>query len=573
MKIVIHQTHHQVADFDSIYETIKNLIDAGEEKKLHLFPELFLTGYPLHDLCLQASFIQKYHALLEKLNTLSLKSKSNETSFLMGGLKYEFDSNGVAQVIKNVIYELIPGRQIIDIYSKVLLPNYDIFDEKKYFTAGNETKIYEFEGKKLALQICEDMWPSTYHKKNPTMDLKNLGVEFDAVINLSASPFNLDKHESRHNRAREISHSLKCPFIYLNRVGAEDEVLFDGGSFVCNADEIVIKAREFEQDQVEFSLPAKTQYKAQDEVVKNTWDDLFKPNIHNNKLTPLNDSDLKLMQQALCFGLQEYASKCGFKKFTIALSGGMDSALVLALTKLSLRSGQSVEAIYMPSEFSSDLSLNLSQQMCEKLNIPFYVLPITGFHKLGRVTFEEVFSQKLEGLSDENIQSRMRGTLLYTRSNQIGSMVINTSNKSEIAVGYSTIYGDSVGAISLLGDVYKSEVYLLANYINKAHDNMIPTEIITRAPSAELRANQKDVDSLPPYDILDTILEGILSYRLSAKDLEDMGIEKKHIIKAVTLYKNSEYKRAQFPPIIKVKSKSFGFGYRVPISKNNAFYL
>src|SRR5690606_16453870 len=267
------------------------------------------------------------------------------------------------------------------------------------------------------------------------------------------------------------------------------------------------------------------------------------------------------------FGLREYARKCGFQNYLVAVSGGIDSALVLALAKLALLPGQKLEAIYMPGFFSASESYDYSAQLCENLAIPLRHLPIKFTHSALRNQFMDVFSQELTGPADENIQSRLRGMLLYTRSNQTGAMVINTSNKSEIAVGYSTQYGDSVGAISLLGDLYKSEVYALAHFLNRRHNHVIPSGIIERAPSAELRADQTDQQSLPDYDQLDAILEGLLSYRMSVKELHALGFDHTVVTKVHDLWRKSEYKRRQFCPIIKIKAKSFGFGYRVPICK------
>jgi NAD+ synthase (glutamine-hydrolysing) len=269
----------------------------------------------------------------------------------------------------------------------------------------------------------------------------------------------------------------------------------------------------------------------------------------------------------LTFGIQEYANKCGFNKFLVALSGGIDSALVTAIVRLSLREGQSIEAVYMPGLYSAEDSYNWSLELCKNLGIPFKVQPIKFLHRTICNDFKQNFSEELSGLSDENIQSRLRGALIYARSNQTGAMVLNTSNKSEIAVGYSTLYGDSVGALSVLGDLYKSEVFALSNYINTIHKNLIPEGIITRPPSAELRENQKDSQSLPPYERLDAMLEGILSYRLGLKELQGSGFLRDELEKVYGLYTKSEYKRKQFCPIVKVRAKSFGFGYRIPICK------
>jgi len=249
------------------------------------------------------------------------------------------------------------------------------------------------------------------------------------------------------------------------------------------------------------------------------------------------------------------------------LSGGLDSALVLTILKLGLKKGQKLEAIFMPGLPTSSLSFELCEKLCDNLNVPLKIFPIKFVHKQIQNAFKEYLNEELIGLSDENIQSRLRGSIIYARSNQTQSMVLNTSNKSELAVGYSTLYGDSVGALSVLGDLYKTEVYALAEFINRKFKNLIPPEIISRAPSAELRPGQVDSDSLPPYEILDAILEGLLSYRLGPEDLIKLNFSKKDVSRVYNLYQKSEFKRYQFCPIIKIKSKSFGFGYRIPICK------
>ncbi len=574
----LHQTHHTVADFHTIFKSVTQLLTTDG---LHLFPELFLTGYPLQDLVLQRSFIDAYVAHQGRLDDWAKKQKGNWRA-LMGGLYYEFESEGLPKKIQNVIYELIPGHGLVKKYTKRLLPNYDIFDEQKYFSAGKENSFYEFNGEIFGLQICEDMWASSFHEIDPCQlmlqEAKDRNINIKAVINLSASPFEAAKKSKRIERARNISLLFGCPFIYLNRVGGEDEVLFDGTSFVMDGKDVLTEMPSFVAASESLELPVKTGYKEAPQFHhENTWEGLFAPRIsestHPAVLRSWDEDECFEVLKALQFGLQEYAHKTGFKKFLIALSGGMDSALVLAITKLCLKPGQSIEAIYMPSIHSATLSTELCEEMCHKLNIPLSYLPIKFLHSAIRNTFTQTFSEPFTGLTDENIQSRLRGTLLYTRSNQTGAMVINTSNKSEIAVGYSTQYGDSVGAISLIGDLYKTEVYQLAHFINKHFDQPIPAKIIERGPSAELRENQLDQDSLPPYSRLDTILEGILSYRLGKTQLMELGLPEKEIIKVLELYSKSEYKRAQFCPILKVKAKSFGFGYRVPISKSRNFQI
>lgn len=575
----IHQTHNTIADFESILTELEDTLKNGE-KGLHIFPELFLCGYPLQDLCLQKSFIDSYQNMMERVDALAKKSKKTGTKILAGGIKYDLTEEGLPLSLRNSIFLIEPGKKAQAIYSKQLLPNYDIFDEMKYFTAGKESGLLEIDGKLLGIMICEDMWSSNFHDKDPVADLKKKvdadKLKLDAIINLSASPFVVNKQKKRLERARNISNLFEAPFIYVNRVGGEDEILFDGNSFVVEGGKTALSLQSFQADNASYELNSKAKYADGGEALReNTWEELFRAKISqdNPTILELNEAECEEILQALCFGFQEYAAKSGFDRFTVALSGGIDSALVLAVLRLSLKEGQYLEAIYMPSIHSSPLSHECCLDLCEKLGVPFKSLPIKFLHSTAKNLFSTTFTQAFEGLTDENIQSRLRGTLLYTRSNQIGSMVVNTSNKSELAVGYSTQYGDSVGAISLLGDLYKTEVYALSRHINKTRNGIIPDKIIERAPSAELRPGQEDTQSLPPYERLDAILEGILTYRYSMKDLLNLDLPKEEVIKTFDLYRKSEFKRRQFCPIIKISSKSFGFGYRIPISKASGFYL
>jgi NAD+ synthase (glutamine-hydrolysing) len=569
--LFIHQTHHTIVDFDGIFETLKK---AALKPGLHLFPEMFLTGYPLQDLCLQASFIRRYNDFLQQVTEWSKTLPAN-TVMLMGGVEYKLMNPTLHEKIYNVIFELKKD-SFKSVYRKRLLPNYDIFDERKYFTPGEGNTVYEFEGKKIALLICEDMWPSTFHDLDPVEEYAKLNTHFDLIVNLSASPFAWNKRERRIARAMEISHYLKAPFVYVNRVGAEDEVIFDGQSFLLIGDQLLEILPAFVGHELNCDLPVQHfSPKHQKTKTSYTWESLMYPAWVKGSETHLKTwepDDCQSVFEALKFGLQEYAQKNGFKKFLIAFSGGVDSALVLAITKLSLKPGQSVEAIYMPSIHSSTLSYDLCYEMCQKLEVPLTSFPIKFLHSTVKNQFTQTFSESFEGLTDENIQSRLRGMLIYTRSNQTGAMVINTSNRSELAVGYSTQYGDSVGALSILGDVYKTEVYQLCDHLNKLYPGIIPEKIITRPPTAELREGQKDTDSLPPYRRLDTILEGIISYRADLTELAKCGFDPAEVSRVFDLYSLSEYKRAQFCPILKIKAKSFGFGYRIPISKKRDFY-
>lgn len=576
MQLNLHQTHHEIADFEGIFKYLTTAFQTENMEGLHVFPELFLTGYPLQDLVLKKSFIDDYLAFLEDLSHWSerqLKSKA-PLALLLGGLSYEFDSLGWPSIIENVMYVIAPGKKLEVLYTKQLLPNYDIFEEKKYFTPGSQTKIFELDGKKIGLLICEDIWFSHLHESDPVEQLKNSGTQCDLIVAMNASPFHVGKLEMRHNRALEISQFLEAPFAYVNRVGAEDEIIFDGHSFVVDGDKVVKIAHGFKPQVLNLECP---QYKSPAapslrpfHPFKNSWTTIFTTRLSPDTLSllPLGDENCKQVLNALLLGIGDYAKKNNLKKFTIALSGGMDSALVLTILKLLQKTMPiELEAVFMPGFFSSSVSFDLSYDLCRNLGVKLTTMPIKFIHSTIRTAYRDNFGVELKGVADENIQSRLRGALIYLRSNEANSAVLNTSNRSELAVGYSTIYGDSVGALSVLGDLYKLEVFELAHYINKENGNLIPKDIITRPPSAELRENQEDSHSLPPYDRLDPILDALLSSRFSPQDLIKRGHNKEEVLKVYQLLSKSEYKRRQFCPIIKVKPKSFGFGHRVPISK------
>jgi len=577
-KIIIHQCHEKIADFESIFNVLESNLQ-NKEKALHIYPELFLSGYPLQDLCLQKSFYESYQNFLKKINEYSKQLSDNGSLHLMGGLSYEFSDSGITQKIQNSMYSLSPGSGLKKIYSKRLLPNYDIFDERKYFTPGENSKSIKWDGLNIALLICEDMWQSIHYKANPVADLIHSNENYDLVVNISASPFGITKNESRLAQAQDISNMLKAPFAYVNMVAEQDEVLFDGGSFMVNGNTITHQAKFFQADQVAIEIQElkEIQYDNDGLEITHSWESLFNPRVvitnKTAELIPLSDIQKDYVLKATTFAIREYAKQNGFNKFQLALSGGLDSSLALTLIKLALKDDMSVEAIYMPSQYSSTQSLELSEQLCKNLNVPLKILPIKPIHSMIRETFTDYFSEPFVGLPDENIQARLRGALIFARSNQSGSLVINTSNKSEIAVGYSTLYGDSVGAFSIIGDLYKTEAFELCEYINEIHENLIPKGIITRKPTAELRDNQFDTDSLPPYPILDAILECLLSYRYDRSDLIDMGFDARYVDLVLKLYSRSEFKRMQFCPIIKLKTKSFGFGYRIPINKHTGFYF
>ena len=584
MKIYLHQTHHTIADFSSTFSYLKNLL-RNAEKGVHLFPECFLNGHPCLDLCLQPSYIDCYQRKLEELGEFCRQQeRDDEGLFLFGGLEYQRNgASSIPEKIFNALYSVSPGLTPQVTYRKQLLPSYDIFDESKYFTPGAENKILNFMDRRIGLLICEDMWGTSAHQgQDPVLAWLQQGENLDLIVNISASPFHLNKADARIRRAREISHALQAPLIYVNRVGGEDEILFDGGSFVANGDQILAQCPSFQAAQNSLTLPkypGKYPEKSRPMAIHTNagpWEDIFVADLQKEnplRLRPWSLQQLEKAIRAIQFGIQEYASKNGFQKFLVALSGGIDSALVLTLAKLGLLPGQSIEALFMPGLFSAPISSELSQELCQNLGISLRTLPIKFLHTTCRNAFLSTLYAPLEGLADENIQGRLRSTLLYARSNQTDAMVLNTSNKSELSVGYCTLYGDSVGAIAPLGDCYKSEIYQLAEYLNQHHGAIIPQGIIDRPPSAELRAGQQDSDSLPEYPVLDAILEGLLSYSMDRESLIQLGHSPEDVERITQRYSKAEYKRAQFCPIIKIKSKSYGFGHRVPISKNSQYYF
>ncbi len=574
MQIKIHQTHHTIANFTEIFSYLKTKMEQGAfDNSINIFPELFLTGYPLQDLLLTREFIEKYHAFFEDLKQWWINNSKKDQVLLVGGLKYHFEGK-LPHTIENVIIEFSEDKNGKDIYTKCLLPSYDIFDETKYFTPGNKSFIWQYKEYHFALMICEDMWHSPHYHLNPVDKIHQLCNEqpINGIINLSASPYHIGKIDSRIARAKEISQKLNAPFYYVNRVGGEDEIIFDGTSFIVDGDTVCDRALGFKEDIISGEIKeSRTCPKFQGpETTPFSFHSLYKTRIEKGdrpSLKPLRDGECEHILHTLNLGIQDYAKKAHAKNFLVALSGGVDSALVLTLLRLFKKEDQQIEAVYMPSRFSHNLSYEISRQLCENLDVKMTTQSIKFLHSAISNSFSENF-EPLSGLADENVQSRIRGALIYTRSNQTGALVLNTSNKSELSVGYSTLYGDSVGAISPLGDLYKSEVYQLCKYINKKYNKLIPTEVIERAPSAELREDQKDEDSLPPYEVLDVILEGYLSYRFSASEITQLGINEEDVQRVIKLNKISEYKRKQFCPVIKLKPKSYGFGRRIPISKN-----
>ncbi len=531
MRVVISQLNLKIA---AVEENLKKTLEALEEAKrskadLIIFPELTFIGYPPRDLLENNNLIRENILAAEKLGAqsegITLVTSVAEPNPEMGA-KPLFN---VAQVWQN-------GKCILK-YKKRLFPYYDVFDEERHFESGKEKGFFLIGSKKVAVTICEDIWGKKgyewrYHGRDLTQELKE--DKPDLVINLSASPFQIGKPERRVSLLKEITAELKCPVVYCNQVGANDELLFDGSSLIVDEKaQLVVRLPAFEEKTVTYELGQSTQL----------------------SLSP--QTNIEWIYHGLVLGIRDYFRKTNNAKAILGLSGGIDSSVVLALVVKALGS-QNVKAVALPSKFNAQISHDDAKTLAANLNVEFQTISIEplveGFTK----------QVKLSGLAAENIQPRIRMTLLMALANAENRILLNTSNKSEIACGYATLYGDSAGALSVIGDLKKFEVYALAKYINEASE-VIPKRVIERAPSAELRENQTDQDTLPAYEVLDKIVELFIEKAKSYQEILQSGVDKKSLDTFLKLYQSSEYKRRQLPPVLRVSEKAFGMGRRIPV--------
>ncbi len=547
MKIALAQLNYIVGDFDYNRKLMLESIAkaSGNKVDLILFSELSICGYPPLDLLERKVFIEK--------STLSIESLAAEIpdniGVIIGGPEYNNREEG--KLLFNSAYFLFDGK-VEGTFRKSLLPTYDIFDEYRYFEPNKEFKILKFKGKKIAVTICEDLWDdqpvenqfakSRLYTINPMKELIKFQPDF--IVNIAASPFAFDRQELKQKIFTKKAKKHGIPVLMVNQTGANTELIFDGGSMAVASDGSISKQLKFfENDYAEVEL----------ENLVN----------HNSKIKSELPDRIKLMHDGLVLGIKDYFQKSGFSKATLGLSGGIDSAVTLALAAKALGS-ENLHVLLMPSQYSSDHSISDSEQMVMKLGIKFDIISIEELFNKYKELMQPVFLDKPEDVAEENIQSRIRGTLLMALSNKLGNILLNTSNKSETAVGYGTLYGDMAGGLSVLGDVYKTDVFTLAKYINK-NDELIPINTITKPPSAELRPDQKDSDSLPDYDILDSILEKYIEKQLSVDDIIKDGFDADTVKRVIRMVNNNEYKRYQTPPILRISSKAFGVGRRIPL--------
>jgi len=539
MKITIAQLNYHVGDFSGNLEKMKNAVETAKKEGSDLicFAELATCGYPPRDFLNFADFINKAEECVQELAKCAI-----DIGILLGSPTRNPVPEG--KDLYNSGYFLENG-QISFIQHKALLPTYDVFDEYRYFQPADYFSTFMYKGVRIALTICEDMW--NVGNENPLYTIcpmdELMKEKPDLMINLSASPFAYDHAPERINVLQTNVLRYKLPLFYVNQVGAQTELIFDGGSLVFSENGKIF-------DELPFFKTCIRTYSL-DEV---------KANKENNEISK---DKYPLIHDALLLGLKDYFRKLGLSKAILGLSGGIDSAVTAVLATRALGK-ENVSVLLMPSAFSSDHSIEDARILAENLGISYTLFPINDLYNSWLKNLDPHFKELPFGLAEENLQARIRGTLLMAFSNKFGPILLNTSNKSEMAVGYGTLYGDMCGGLSVIGDVYKTEVYELASYINK-DEVVIPLNTLTKAPSAELRPNQKDADSLPDYAILDKILYLYIEKNQGPNEIISAGFDADLVSRILRLVNINEFKRHQTAPVLRISPKAFGMGRRMPI--------
>ena len=508
----------------------------AEGVDLIVFAELAVCGYPPRDFLQFEGFIDECNKAIQ-----TLARACTGITAIVGAPMRNTDQG---KPLFNTAFVLANGR-VTHTVKKSLLPTYDIFDEYRYFEPGRDFQCVEVKGVRVALTVCEDLWNiiDPLYVVSPMDELMRHAPQL--MINVAASPFDQIHREQRIKVLSANCQKYGMPLLYVNHVGAQTELIFDGGSMALSAEgQVMHELAYFAEDEATFQI-------SQGKIVPEDW------------FTTHTSDRIERIHSALVLGIQNYFSKLGLGKAVLGLSGGIDSAVTLVLAARALGT-QNVLAVLMPSEFSSEGSVTDSLQLCENLGVQHQTLPIAGLYRQFLSDLQPVFANTSFGLAEENLQARIRGVLLMAVSNKQGQILLNTSNKSECAVGYSTLYGDMNGGLAVIGDVYKTDIYRLAEFINAKAD-VIPQAIIEKAPSAELRPGQKDQDSLPDYPLLDAILKQYIEGCKSPDQIIALGFDQATVLKVLRLVNSTEYKRHQTPPILRVSTKAFGQGRRMPI--------
>ncbi|MBT9330240.1 NAD+ synthase [Paracidobacterium acidisoli] len=544
MKIALAQINPTIGDFrgnvGKILEFTRRAQQGGAS--LVLFPELAVCGYPPADLLEKPSFVARCgEAVCEIARATARDSIGVITGYVTAA------EHGSGKHVMNSA-ALVRHGHIEFVQSKMLLPFYDVFDEQRYFAPAARQRICHFDGQDLALTICEDawndksFWENRLYTVDPVEELLR-GHAGAPILNISASPYWRGKREVRREMLAAIAARHKAPVVMVNQVGGNDSLIFDGSSLVVGPDgDVIAQAKGFEEDLIFVDTAALT----------------------GDRHDQIEDEDAAVLE-ALVLGTRDYVRKCGFSKALVGLSGGIDSALVATIAVKALGS-ENVTAVGMPSPYSSQGSIDDSRRLAENLGIRFEIVPISGLFEEYRGALESLFAGTKPDITEENIQSRIRGNLLMALSNKFNALVLTTGNKSEMSTGYCTLYGDMVGALAVIGDVFKTRVYAICESLNRERE-VIPRAILEKPPSAELRPDQKDTDSLLPYEVLDPILEAYVErYETPETIAAEKGIDLETVRAVVKLVERSEYKRQQAAPVLKVTSKAFGMGRRFPIA-------
>ena len=570
MKIGLAQQNYHIGNFEDNIRKIIEGIQWARQKgaDLVVFSELCICGYPPRDFLEFNDFINKCYEAID-----IIKEHADNIGVLIGSPARNPRKEG--KDLFNAVF-LLHEKQVKAEIHKTLLPNYDVFDEYRYFEPAYNWNVIEFKGKKMAVTICEDIWnmgDNQLYRITPMEKL--MPFQPDVMINLSASPYNYAQDVVRNSIVKAHTLKYKLPMLYCNTVGSQTEIVFDGGSLVYDINGNKIKEMKyFEEDYQVFDLEKLSKLSESPKVSPptgggdlvgaevffsaadvGTGDDTIK------YLT--NDKNIDEIYHALILGIRDYFNKMGFSKAILGSSGGIDSAVTLALAVAALGK-ENVRAILMPSQYSTGHSVTDAELLSKNLGNLYDIIPIKNIYEAFLKELKPIYKNLPFGVAEENIQARTRGNLLMAIANKIGYILLNTSNKSELATGYGTLYGDMAGGLSVLGDVYKMQVYALAKYINR-NKEIIPLNIITKPPSAELRPDQKDSDSLPEYDTLDRVLYEYVELRNGPKEIIAKGFNKSLVDRVLKLVNTSEYKRNQFCPIIRISCKAFGVGRRVPI--------
>jgi NAD+ synthase (glutamine-hydrolysing) len=549
MKVTLAQLNPVVGDLQGNLSRMKETLSQASKdlSDLLVLPELFLAGYPPKDLLERRWFVQKVQQTIEKLAKIS--TEYPQTGILFGAPLLTVKNTGKGLYNSAV---LIHQGQVLFTQHKSLLPTYDVFDETRYFDPAGELNTVTFKCENLGISICEDawndpqLWPrGKFYTFNPIEVLAKKGASL--FINISASPFEMGKEELRYQLISNHAKKHKVPFIYVNQIGGNDELVFDGRSLCVDR----------KGDPISIFPSFKEHVQTIDARLSGS------PGLY------VPQDKIESVHEALILGIRDYMRKCGFSKAVVGLSGGIDSALVCCLAKEAL-GGENVLGISMPSPYSSKGSIEDSRRLSEKIGIQFKVISISEIYASYLATLEEHFQGREFDITEENVQARIRGNILMAFSNKFGYLVLSTGNKSELAVGYCTLYGDMSGGLSVLSDVPKTMVYELANHINRKSE-IIPGEIIEKPPSAELKPNQVDQDTLPPYPILDKILYHYIEEEASPDEIVSMGFDLKTVKWVVRTVERNEYKRRQATPGLKVTTKAFGVGRRMPIAAKHDF--